>query len=122
MSNLSVATISMEKYGLNFSVDIKVGDFASMIYMVGNYVDKKPGMVESLHSSVLEKVLEAEELIQTYPELREEDGFHNGYYMLNCGLLLALDAYLAMKPINPESLMLPKVESYSNPNFEKLFH
>ena len=127
MSDVQVASMTMNKYGIDADIKVAIGDFASMIYMIGSYVDTGPGAVEPIREAVWVKVLEAKKLVDAYPELREEEGFYIGYYLANCALLLALDAYLDIKPLHPLGLPLTPQEGNGhvgdvNPNFKKFFH
>ena len=74
MNDVQVASMTMNKYGIDADIKVAIGDFASMIYMIGSYVDTGPGAVEPIREAVWVKVLEAKKLVDTYPELREEEG------------------------------------------------
>lgn len=106
MSNTQSTMLSMEPYGFNFSINIELPAFASMIQMIGIHVDQVPGTVATMREGVLEKLLVANTALDTYPELREETDFFEGFFLTTCALLLALDAYLAITPMNPDSLWL----------------
>jgi len=106
MSRTQSSIMSMEPYGLNFSINVELGVLASMIQMIGIHVDQGPGTVAHFRESVLNKLLVANTALDTYSELREEKDFFKGFFLTTCALLLALDAYLAITPMNPGSLWL----------------
>lgn len=127
MQQIQMATMSMQKYGSDLSIDVSLGDFASMIYMIGSSIDHGPEMVEIARASVLEAMTEAKKLVESYPELRDQRFFYEGYYLAACALLLAFDAYLEIKPMKLDALAQgqnsgSKEDGAINPNFEKFFH
>ena len=105
MSNEKSALVSMERYGMDFSVDVSLSVISSMICMIGLHIDLEPGKVESVRDEILAKVVEAKNLVDLNPELREEEGFYSGYYLTLCVFLLALDAYLEGEVINLDPLL-----------------
>ena len=122
MSDEQNVTMSMVPYGMNFSIDVPIKIFASMIHMIGSKVDLGPGKVEQVREGLLAKALEAKNLVELHPELLDEEGFHDGYYMTLCALLLAFDAYLDILPLSPSDQMLDLQAKPANPNYEKFFH
>ena len=105
MSNEKSALVSMERYGMDFSVDVSLSVISSMICMIGLHIDLEPGKVEAVRDEILAKVVEAKNLVDLNPELREEEGFYSGYYLTLCVFLLALDAYLEGEVINLDPLL-----------------
>lgn len=125
MSNNNSALVSMEQYGMDFSMDISLAVFSSMICMIGRHIDSGPGKVEEAREDIFAKVMDLKNLLDSNPELREEEGFYGGYYMTLCALLLALDAYLEGGPIDLSHVLAfvkPQEPTPINPNFEKFFH
>ena len=125
MSSDKSALVSMEHYGLDFSMSISLAVISSMICMIGLHIDHGPGMVEGVREDVFSKVVDLKNLVDLNPELREEKGFYDGYYMTLCALLLALDAYMEGELIDfgpVFELVKPHESSATNSNFEKFFH
>lgn len=125
MSSDKSVLVSMEEYGLNFSMNISLAIFSSLICMIGLYIDQGPGKVEEVRGDVFAKVMDLKNLVDLNPELREEEGFYEGYYMTLCALLVALDAYLEGGSIDLSHVLVfvkPQEPTPINPNFEKFFH
>lgn len=127
MSNDQNVLVSLEQYGMDFSISLSLGIFSALICMVGLNIDSGPGQVEKVREGVLAKVKLSNDLLLAHPELREEEGFYKEYYLTLCVLLVALDAYLQGNTLNINSvleLMAPmkSADASVNPNFEKFFH
>jgi hypothetical protein len=127
MSINQSALISMERYEMDFSIDVSLPVLASLISMIGAHVDLGPGKVEDVREDIFAKVVLLKDLVDRHPEMREEEDFYSGYYMTLCVYLLALDAYMEGALINlgqifelvqPSESDAPSV----NPNFDKFFH
>jgi hypothetical protein len=105
MSNQKSALVSMERYGIDFSMDVPLSVLASLVCMIGVRIDQGPNKVEAVRDGILAKVVEAKNLVDLNPELREEEGFYTGYYLTLCVFLLALDSYLEGEVINLDPLL-----------------
>ena len=127
MSNDQKVLVSMDQYGIDFSISLSLATFSSLICMIGHHIDHGPDKVEVIREDVLSKVVLLVDLLDRHPEMREDKGFYNEYFMTLCVVLLALDVYLEGRSINISSVLeliepMKAVDIPVNPNFEKFFH